>query len=54
MLEDQQGSSRPHLNNKEEVTAVSAGWRCERAGGQRHFHAAFMMQPRAEQLADFA
>lgn len=41
MREDQQGSSRPHLNNKEKVTEVSAGWRRERAGGHRQFHAAF-------------
>lgn len=40
MRDDQQGSSRPDLNNKEEVTEVSAGWRCERAGGHRQFDGA--------------
>lgn len=41
MRGDQQGSSRPHFNNKEKVTEVSAGWRCERPGGHRQFRAAF-------------
>lgn len=40
MRDDQQGSSRPDLNNKEEVTEVSAGWRCERTGGHRQFDGA--------------
>lgn len=40
MRDDKQGSSRHDLNNKAEVTEVSAGWRCERAGGHRQFHGA--------------